>query len=69
VHSQTIEQMTTSQNISRAEAEQRFLASKQPGGRFIEADDVAGMILFLCGPDSRDITGAALPIDGGWSIN
>jgi 3-hydroxybutyrate dehydrogenase len=33
------------------------------------ADDVAGMILFLCGPESRDITGAALPIDGGWSIS
>ncbi len=27
------------------------------------------MMLFLCGPESRDITGAALPIDGGWSIS
>jgi 3-hydroxybutyrate dehydrogenase len=68
VHLQTIEQMMTAESLSRAEAEQRFLANKQPGGRFIAAEDVAGMLLFLCGPESRDITGAALPIDGGWSI-
>jgi 3-hydroxybutyrate dehydrogenase len=68
VHVKTIEQMMAAESLSHAEAEQRFLASKQPGGRFIAAEDVAGMMLFLCGPESRDITGAALPIDGGWSI-
>ncbi len=69
VHTKRIEDMMTSESLSHDEAEQRFLENKQPGGRFIEADDVAGMILFLCGPESRDITGAALPIDGGWSIS
>jgi len=69
VHNKRIEDMMASDSLSREEAEQRFLANKQPGGRFIAADDVAGMILFLCGPESRDITGAALPIDGGWSVS
>jgi 3-hydroxybutyrate dehydrogenase len=69
VHSKRIEDMMASDGLSREEAERRFLANKQPGGRFITAEDVAGMILFLCGPESRDITGAALPIDGGWSIS
>jgi len=69
VHAQRIEDMMTQDSLSRDEAERRFLATKQPGGRFITADDVAAMILFLCGPESRDITGAALPIDGGWSIS
>jgi 3-hydroxybutyrate dehydrogenase len=68
VHMARIEDMMTSDSLTREEAEQRFLADKQPGGRFITAEDVAAMILFLCGPQSRDITGAALPIDGGWSI-
>ncbi len=68
VHVQTIENMMETESISHAEAERRFLASKQPGGRFIAAEDVAAMMLFLCGPESRDITGAALPIDGGWSV-
>jgi 3-hydroxybutyrate dehydrogenase len=53
--------------VSKAEAEREFLASKQPTGRFVEAEHVAALMVFLCGPDSRDITGAALPIDGGWS--
>ncbi|MGP0075496.1 MAG: 3-hydroxybutyrate dehydrogenase [Bryobacteraceae bacterium] len=69
VHQKRIEDMMASDSLSREEAEQRFLANKQPGGRFIAAEDVAGMILFLCGPESRDITGAALAIDGGWSIS
>jgi len=69
VHMQRIQDMMTADSLSREEAEQRFLANKQPGGRFITVDDVAEMILFLCGPQSRDITGAALPIDGGWSIS
>lgn len=61
--------MMKNDSISRAEAEKRYLATRQPGGHFIEAEDVAEMILFLCGPHSRDITGAALPIEGGWSIS
>jgi len=69
VHQKRIENMMANDSLSREEAEQRFLANKQPGGRFITAEDVAGMILFLCGPESRDITGAALPIDGGWSVS
>jgi 3-hydroxybutyrate dehydrogenase len=69
VHANTIEQMMVSQSLTRAEAERRFLASRQTGGHFITAEDVAGMALFLCGPGSRDITGAALPIDSGWSVS
>ena len=69
VHVQSIERMMASDSLTREEAERRFLSNKQPGGRFIPADDVAGLILFLCGPGSRDITGATLPIDGGWSIS
>ena len=42
------------------------LASRT-GGPFIEADNVAGLIAFLCGPHGRDINGAALPIDEAWS--
>ncbi|MGA2129667.1 MAG: SDR family oxidoreductase [Xanthobacteraceae bacterium] len=52
--------------ISRAEATLRFLADRQPTGRFVAGDGVAALIAFLCGPGGRDITGAALPVDGGW---
>jgi 3-hydroxybutyrate dehydrogenase len=69
VHTKRIEDMMASDSLSREEAEKSFLANKQPGGRFIAAEDVAALILFLCGPESRDITGAALPIDSGWSVS
>ena len=51
---------------SRDEAERTFLVGKQPSGRFVEADDVAALVVFLCGQAARDITGATLPVDGGW---
>jgi 3-hydroxybutyrate dehydrogenase len=69
IHEATIQTMMTTEGLSRADAECRFFAGKQPTGRFIAADSVAALILFLCGPDSTDITGAALPIDGGWAVS
>jgi 3-hydroxybutyrate dehydrogenase len=55
------------EGLSRRESERRLLAGKQPTGRLIAADDVAALMVFLCGPESASITGAILPIDGGWS--
>ena len=36
-------------------------------GRYLEPDEVAALVMFLGGDDSRMITGASLPIDGGGS--
>jgi 3-hydroxybutyrate dehydrogenase len=55
------------EGLSRVEAERRLLAGKQPTGKLIAADDVAALMVFLCGPESASITGAILPIDGGWA--
>jgi 3-hydroxybutyrate dehydrogenase len=46
-----------------------YLGARQPTQRFIAMDAVAAMVVFLCGPAANDITGASLPIDGGWSIS
>jgi 3-hydroxybutyrate dehydrogenase len=56
-----------SERLTRDEAERQLLTGKQPTGRLISPDGVAALIVFLCGPDARDITGATLPVDGGWS--
>ena len=69
VHDATILDLMATEGLSKADAERRFLVGKQPSGRFIEAEHVAALMVFLCGPESCDITGAALPIDCGWSIN
>jgi NAD(P)-dependent dehydrogenase (short-subunit alcohol dehydrogenase family) len=33
------------------------------------ADDVADAAVFLCGDEARFITGAVLPVDGGWGVS
>ncbi len=48
-----------------ADAEQRITA-RTPMGRWGEPSDVAGAVAFLSGPDARFITGAVLPVDGGY---
>ena len=67
VHEATIAGLMTAEGLARPAAERRLLTGKQPTGRLIAPGNVAALIVFLCGDDSADITGAALPIDGGWS--
>jgi meso-butanediol dehydrogenase/(S,S)-butanediol dehydrogenase/diacetyl reductase len=44
------------------------LPELQPlAGDFLEPEDVAEAALFLASPASRFVTGAVLPVDGGWT--
>jgi NAD(P)-dependent dehydrogenase (short-subunit alcohol dehydrogenase family) len=47
-----------------------FLRGKQPlrGGPG-RPDDCAGAAVFLCSDEARFITGAVLPVDGGWCVS
>lgn len=56
------------QHLSAAEARQRFL-SRIPLGAFQEATDIAAAVLFLASADARQITGVALPVDGGFLLH
>jgi len=45
----------------------RVLA-RTPAGRWGVPDDLSGVAVFLASPASDFVTGAAIPVDGGYSI-
>lgn len=51
------------------EASQQAVARSVPLGRFGTKQDVANLVLFLASPWASYITGAVIPVDGGWSTN
>jgi 3-hydroxybutyrate dehydrogenase len=44
-----------------------MLAEKQPSQQFVSIEQLGQLALFLCAPGADQITGTAIPIDGGWT--
>ena len=44
------------------------IVGRTPMGRWGRPEDLTGPALFLCSPEAAFITGAILPVDGGYSI-
>lgn len=49
------------------ETTREYLSARQPSGRFIAMQNVGALVVFLASPAGQDITGATLPVDGGWA--
>ena len=54
--------------ITIEEAEHDYISSRHPTCRFVAMKSVASFAVFLCIEAGKDITGAVLPVDGGWTI-
>lgn len=52
--------------LNRSDAVREFLKGKQPTGELVDAAHVGDVVVFLCGPSASQITGAMMPIEGGW---
>lgn len=61
-----IEARAQSQKLSYAQAERDLLKEKQPSGRFVDADEIANLVLHLADAKTQNTTGSIISIDGGW---
>ena len=52
---------------SRDDGVRALLAEKQPSLRMTLPAEIAALAVFLCRREAHNITGAALPVDGGWT--
>jgi 3-hydroxybutyrate dehydrogenase len=62
-----IEDQAKAHNKPRDEVVRDIILASQPSKRFVETGELGALTVFLCSPAARSITGAALPVDGGWT--
>jgi 3-hydroxybutyrate dehydrogenase len=61
-----IDAKAAAEKLSPEEAKMALLGEKQPSGEFTTPEQIGQTVLFLCSPAADQITGAAIPLDGGW---
>jgi 3-hydroxybutyrate dehydrogenase len=64
-----IDDQAKAHNISREEVVRDVLLAQQPNKRFATVEEMGALAVFLASPAAQSITGAALPVDGGWTAH
>lgn len=54
--------------ISEDEVIDQIMLKPMPKGVFISMEELAGICAFLISPPARNITGQAIVVDGGWTV-
>jgi len=62
-----IEAKADALGVDVAEGGRQLLAEKQPSQEFVTTEQLGELVRFLCTDAAAQITGASLPIDGGWT--
>ncbi|MFB6888012.1 3-hydroxybutyrate dehydrogenase [Kitasatospora sp. NPDC056327] len=66
---QQIAGQAAAHGIAAEEVVERIMLDRTAIKRLIEPEEVARAALFLCGPHTGFVTGASLPLDGGWTAH
>jgi 3-hydroxybutyrate dehydrogenase len=64
-----IESQAKSHSIPREQVIRDVLLAQQPNKRFATVVELGALSVFLAGDSAASITGAALPVDGGWTAH
>jgi len=64
-----IEGQAKAHGIPRDEVIRDVLLAQQPNKRFATVEELGALVVFLTSDAAASITGAALPVDGGWTAH
>ena len=62
-----IKDQARAHNMPEERVIREVILASQPNKRFVELEELGKLVLFLCSDAAGSITGAALPIEGGWT--
>lgn len=64
-----IDDQARAHGIPRAQVVRDVLLAQQPNKRFATVEEIGALAAFLAGDAAASITGAAIPVDGGWTAH
>ena len=62
-----IPEQAKAHNMTEAEVKDKVFLEKHAIKDFVEVEDLAALVVYLCSDHARMITGTGLPVDAGWT--
>lgn len=64
-----IKDTAKARGITEEQVIRDVMLGEQPTKKFVTVEELAALTVFLCSDEAASLTGAALPVDGGWTAH